>query len=63
MARIIELIVSPQGNTTIQTKGYVAGECLQASKFIEQALGISTSERKTADYYQTAQSVQQIQQQ
>ena len=37
--KIIEIIVSPKGETTIQTKGYAGGTCREASKFIEQALG------------------------
>ena len=35
MSRIIEVIVSPTGETSIQTKGYSGGDCLQASKFLE----------------------------
>ena len=53
MSRVIEVTISPQGETTIQTKGYVGGDCLQASKFLEQALGVVASERKTAEFYQT----------
>ena len=32
--RIIEVTVSPQGETTVQTKGYAGADCLQASKFL-----------------------------
>ena len=53
MSRVIEVTISPQGGTTLQTKGYVGGECLQASKFLEQALGVVASEHKTAEYHQT----------
>jgi hypothetical protein len=62
MARIIEVLVSPTGETTVQTKGYAGGECLRASKFLEQALGSVTAERKTADFYQTSSEEQRIQQ-
>jgi hypothetical protein len=34
MARVIEVTVSPTGETTIQTKGYTGADCLQASKFL-----------------------------
>lgn len=60
--KIIEIIVSPKGETTIQTKGYAGGTCREASKFIEQALGQRTGEQLTAEFYQTA-DVQQSQQQ
>jgi Protein of unknown function (DUF2997) len=63
MSRIIEVVVSPQGETSIQTKGYAGGDCLQASKFLEQALGIATAEHKTSEFYATAPSEQRLQQQ
>jgi hypothetical protein len=62
MPRIIEVIVSPQGETTIQTQGYAGSDCLQASKFLEQALGIVTADRKIAEFFATTQAEQQIQQ-
>ena len=37
MPRLIEVLVSPQGETTVQTKGYAGPDCLQASRFLEQA--------------------------
>ena len=54
MSRVIEVVVSPQGQTTVQTKGYAGADCLQASKFLEQALGVSTADEKTAEFYQVA---------
>jgi hypothetical protein len=62
MPRIIEVTVSPTGETTVQTRGYAGADCLQASKFLEQALGVSTTDCKTADFYQTAPAQQQVQQ-
>ncbi len=61
--RIIEVVVSPQGETTVQTKGFVGADCLQASKWIEQALGITTTDNKTAEFFQAAATEQQVQQQ
>ncbi len=48
--RVIEVIVSPQGETTVQTKGYAGTDCLQASKFLEQSLGVVTDDRKTMEF-------------
>lgn len=62
MARVIEITVSPQGDVTVQTRGYTGSDCLQASKFLEQALGVSTNEQRTAEFYQPAATEQQIQQ-
>ena len=60
--RLIEVTVSPTGETTVQTKGYTGGNCLQASRFIEEALGVSLRDTKTGEYYETAQQQQQVQQ-
>jgi hypothetical protein len=62
MARIIEVTVSATGESTIQTKGYGGDACLNASRFLEQALGIASSDRKTAEFYQSVPSEQHIRQ-
>lgn len=59
MSRVIEVTVSPTGEATVQTKGYVGGDCVQASKFLERALGIATADQKTAEYYQAQITPQQ----
>ena len=61
--RIIEVVVSPQGEATVQTKGFTGADCLQASKWIEQALGIATADNKTAEFFQVAKAEQHVQQQ
>jgi len=50
-SRLIEVIVAPNGETKIETKGFAGAECQEASRFIEQALGERTAERLTADFY------------
>ncbi len=52
MPRIIEVTVSPRGETTIRTRDYTGAECLQASRSLEQSLGLTAAERKTAEFYQ-----------
>lgn len=59
MPRIIEVTVNLKGETVVQTKGYSGSDCLQASRFLETALGIITADRKTAEFYQVAQVEQQ----
>ena len=63
MNRVIEMKVSPTGDVTVQTKGYAGSDCLQASKFLEQALGVSLSDSKTAEFYQAATTGQHVEQQ
>jgi hypothetical protein len=60
MPRIIEVTVSPKGESTVQTKGFAGSDCQQASKYIEDALGIATGERKTAEYFAAEDHRQQI---
>jgi hypothetical protein len=50
MPRIIEVVISPQGEATVQTKGYAGSDCLQASKFLEAALGVVTTDKKTSEF-------------
>ena len=62
MPRITELIVTKEGQTTIQTKGYSGSTCIDASRWLEQALGIPTDDRKTAEFYETLSTDQHVQQ-
>ena len=57
--KTIEIIVSPIGQTTVQTKGFSGASCREASRFLEQALGTRISEQKTAEFHQT-EPVRQI---
>jgi Protein of unknown function (DUF2997) len=62
MNRVIEVTVSPNGETCIQTKGYAGGDCLQASKFLEQALGVAVTEVKTGEFFAAATTDQHVEQ-
>lgn len=54
----IEIIVTPEGKATVQTLGFTGSSCLDASKFIEQALGASVGGYRTAEFYQAQQAEQ-----
>ena len=58
MSQTIEIIVAPNGQSQVQTKGFTGSSCRQASGFIEQALGQRTSEQLTAEFYQQASQSQ-----
>lgn len=51
MNRIIEITISPTGETKLETKGFAGAGCQDATKLLESALGIRTSEQLTAEYY------------
>jgi len=50
--KVIEIVVSPNGETKVETRGFTGDECRDASKFVEQALGQQTAEQLTGEYYQ-----------
>lgn len=52
----IEIIVTPTGETTVQTRGFAGSSCRDASRFIEQALGKQTDERLTSEYYRAVET-------
>lgn len=63
MPRIIEVLVSPTGETTVQTKGYAGGDCLLASKFLEDTLGAKVGDKKTGEFFQDQTRQQHLNQQ
>lgn len=51
MSRIIEIIVSPTGQTKVETKGFAGQSCRDASGFVEVALGNRINEELTAEFH------------
>ena len=49
--KTIEITVNSKGECKVETKGFSGGECREASRFIEQALGQRTAETLTAEYH------------
>ena len=60
--KTIEIIVSPKGEATVQTKGFAGSTCRDASKFIEQALGEKGIETLTAEFHQQETTAEQVRQ-
>lgn len=59
MSQSIEIIITPEGKTTVQTLGFRGASCQAASQFIEEALGKRTGAYRTAEFYQ-AQSTTHV---
>ena len=53
-AKTIEIVVSPDGKTTVQTHGFAGASCRHASKALEQALGVVDGEQLTAEFHQNS---------
>jgi hypothetical protein len=52
----IQIIIDPLGQVRLQTKGFTGASCREASKSLEQALGLTESDRPTPELYQQAVS-------
>jgi hypothetical protein len=61
-SKIIEITVTPEGKTSVETMGFSGSSCRDGSRFIEQALGRSTAEQLTAEFHQPSLAEQTQQQ-
>jgi Protein of unknown function (DUF2997) len=58
--KTIEITVGPDGRTKVETRGFGGGECREASRFVEQALGTRSAETLTAEFHQGQQGGQEL---
>ncbi len=52
--KTIEIIVSPQGETTVKTQGFMGRDCLEATRRLEAALGRKLGDRLTGEFFAAA---------
>lgn len=52
--KTIEITVTPDGQSRVETHGFAGSECRDASRFLEGALGKVQAENLTADFYRQA---------
>ncbi len=57
--KTIEVIISPDGSSRVETNGFAGSDCRQASEFLEHALGSRSSERLKAEFHQANTEAQQ----
>jgi hypothetical protein len=62
MSQTIEVFVSPQGETRVETKGFTGSTCRPASQSLEEALGLRESEKLTPEFYGQEAVQNQVQQ-
>lgn len=60
MTRTIEIVVTADGSTSVQTRGFSGSNCRDASRFLEEALGKRTDEKLTAEFYANSQETQRL---
>jgi len=54
MTKTIEITVASDGQTRVETKGFAGAECREASRFVEEALGVRVREQTTSEFHQTS---------
>ncbi len=57
--KTIKITVDARGETKVETRGFTGGECRDASRFVEHALGTRAAEALTAEFHQGQQSDQE----
>lgn len=62
MKHVLEIIVTTDGRTSVQTHGFQGSSCRQASRFIEEALGQPTGEYLTSEFYASQHAQQNLKQ-
>lgn len=58
MSKTIQIIVSPAGETKIETTGFTGSSCQDATRELERALGATVEEQLTGEYYETTNDQQ-----
>jgi len=49
--KIIEIVITQTGETRVETKGFTGSDCQQATKALESALGLTSHEQLTGEFY------------
>ena len=66
LKREMEIEIGRDGKVSIRVNGVQGAECLEFSKFLEEALGETVEQERTSEYYQvpaaTETTVQQTRQ-
>jgi hypothetical protein len=52
MTRTIEIIITPTGGIEIEAVGFKGPDCEQATKFLEEALGVVGEKVQKPEYHQ-----------
>ncbi len=60
--KTIEIVIDPAGEARLQTRGYSGPSCRDASRLLEQALGIVQSDTPTTEMYQSQTQTQPVRQ-
>lgn len=57
--RSIEVTVQPSGEITIDAVGFTGADCEQATRYLEEALGVVGHKQKKPEYHQRRSATEQ----
>ncbi len=60
--KTIEILVSPEGVTSIKTSGFTGSSCRDATRDLERALGVAGKESLLPEYYGKTSTGEQLRQ-
>ena len=52
MKKTIEVTIQPDGSISIDAVGFKGADCEQATKFLEDALGVVAAKQRKPEYHQ-----------
>lgn len=58
----IDVWISPEGAITVSAVGYTGNTCEEATRFLEEELGMIGRRQRTRDYYRKTQNLNSNQQ-
>jgi hypothetical protein len=50
--KVVEILINPSGQLTINAAGFTGSDCEKATAFLEQALGDLTAKQRKPEFYQ-----------
>ncbi len=56
MKPTVEIIITPQGEISIDAVNFKGADCEKATAYLEEALGVVKNRAKKPEYYQTRQA-------
>jgi hypothetical protein len=57
--RVVEILITPSGQLTINAAGFSGTDCEKATAFLEQALGQLTAKQRKPEWHQRNQRTHQ----
>ena len=54
--RSIDITVRPDGGVTLEALNYEGADCEAATRFLEEALGVTTKRNRKPEYYKTGRT-------